>query len=95
MQENYDPEYFSKELLPCFEKLDQALVVTNTNLVLFQVLARLNQSIPFEFDMLLKPDKYVTEWRQIFCVLIEFHRTKQEYMDKHLELERDMENSQS
>ena len=55
------------EKTPLPDGTDQYLQLTNSNLLFFRGLARVNQHMPYHFSMLLKPADYGVEWKLLLC----------------------------
>ena len=73
-----EEQYFSECLLPSFQNLPQTLHVTNLNLLMWQVLGRLaGPALPYDFQMLLRPDRYSNEVKAILSLLADFTRLKE------------------
>ena len=56
MMANYDPNYFT--VVPYFEKFETTLRITNLNLLFYKGLAKINGNLAYEFEMVLKPERY-------------------------------------
>ena len=85
--ENYDAESFSSGALPVqFDRLEETLRITNANLVLYHVLSQLNQHVPFDFEMMIWPQRYEKEWRLIISTMLDFAKFKADMMGMHTEI---------
>lgn len=85
--DNYDPDIFANGAFPhYFERLEDTLRVTNANILLGEALQTLCQYIQYDFEMMLHPQKYEKEWRQILSIMIDFTKFKNEYAEHHLGL---------
>lgn len=85
--ENFDPDLFESGAIPHpFERLEETLRLTNANLLFYHVLGLLYQHLPFDFDMILKPQLYDREWRHLISLLLDFHRFKTEYAERHMQI---------
>lgn len=87
LTENFDADLFASGAIPHpFDRLEDTLRLTNANLLFYHVLGLLYQHLPFDFDMLLRPQLYEREWRHLIGLLLDFHRFKSEYAGRHMQI---------
>ena len=54
--DNFSQQFYTDEGLPVPEKVDQCITLINSNLLAYKGLAKINQHVPFHFNMILTPD---------------------------------------
>ena len=54
------------------EMRDTTLILLNSNLLLFEGLALLNQHVQFKFEYFLKPQEFSQEWKSICALILDF-----------------------
>lgn len=75
--DNYSAQFYHDEGLPVAEKVDQCVVLLNSNLLAYKGLARVNQHMPFHFDLILNPDQYALQWKTVLQQMLDFVEFKQ------------------
>ena len=63
--DNFSVEFFSQEGLPVEKNLDQCVQLLNANMLTYKGLAKINQYLPFHFNMILNPEDYPAEWKLV------------------------------
>jgi hypothetical protein len=51
--------------LPHPDKSEAFFRIFNANVLMVQGLAKINQHIPFTFDMVLRPEEYTDDWKLV------------------------------
>lgn len=58
------------------ENAEVAITLINSNLLAYKGLAKVNQHVPFHFNMILKPEKYGPEWKLLLQQMLDFMHFK-------------------
>ena len=67
----------------------------NANILFFQGMAEINQHIPFNFEMILRPEDYADEWKLVISQILDYLSFKQILEPKHLALKNLLEESET
>lgn len=83
---NYNPQFYAEAQMPMPDRSEQCLLLTNSNLLFYRGLARINQHMPYHFSMLLRPENYPAQWKHILWQMLDFMEFKETMAPKHYEL---------
>ena len=53
---------------------------------MYHILSQLNYHLPYDFEMLIWPQRYEKEWRLIISMMLDFAKFKGEMLEKHTEM---------
>ena len=56
--DNFSPDFYAAEGLPLAEKVDSCVALANANMLFYKGIAKINQHLPFHFNMILTPEQY-------------------------------------
>ena len=80
---NYNPQFYIDAQMPMPDRSEQCLILTNSNLLFYRGLSKVNQHMPYHFSMLLRPENYRAEWKQLLQQMIDFIEFKETMAPKH------------
>ena len=70
--DNYSPQFYADEGLPLPEKVDACVTLINSNLLAYRGLAKINQHLPFHFNLLVNPEQYPLQWKTVLQQMLDF-----------------------
>lgn len=72
--------------MPMPLKSEECLHLTNSNLLFYRGIDRVNTHMPYHFSMLIYPDKYSLEWKHLIWQMLDFINFKETLAPKHHKL---------
>ena len=52
--------------------VESCVQIVNTNLLMYKGLAKINQHMPFHFNMILSPQDHANEWKIVLQQMLDF-----------------------
>ena len=83
LSDNFDPQWYRDNGLPVPEGAKQAIELINVNLIAYKGLSKVNQHLPFHFNMILNPEQFAPEWKQLLHQMLDFLEFKEVMLPKH------------
>ena len=56
--DNFSAQFYSEEGLPLPDRIDQCIILINNNLLAYKGIAKINQHLPFHFNLILSPEQH-------------------------------------
>ena len=83
--DNYSAQFYQDEGLPVADRVENCVVLLNSNLLMYKGLAKVNQHLPFHFDLILNPDQYAVQWKTVLEQMLDFVEFKNLMAPRHAE----------
>ena len=83
LADNFDPQWYRDNGLSLPDGAKQAIELINVNLIAFKGLSKVNQHLPFHFNMILNPEQFAPEWKQLLHQMLDFLEFKEVMLPKH------------
>ena len=75
---NYPHNFSPLTNLPHPDKSETCFKILNANILFFQGMAKINQHMPVNFEMILRPEEFANEWKLVISQILDYLSFRQD-----------------